>query len=185
MKHRHSFLTIKELTHVAVAVAFLTVCAWIAIPLGEVPITLQTFAIFMIASLLGTKCALITLTVYLLTGIVGLPVFAGMTGGLGRIIGPTGGYLLGFFFTILSISTTIKRFGRKPAILGIAAILGMILCYTFGTIWFCVLYAGGLNSAGIFTALIKCVIPYLIPDILKLICATWTVKRLAPLLVQP
>ena len=118
-------------------------------------------------------------------GMVGLPVFAGMTGGLGHIIGPTGGYLLGFFLTVLTIGTMIKRFGRKPAVLGIFAILGMVLCYAFGTIWFCVVYAGGINSAGIATALIKCVVPYLLPDVLKLIFATWTVKRLAPLLVQP
>ncbi len=184
MKQRHPFLTTKELTQVALAAAFLTICAWTAIPLGEVPITLQTFAIFIIAGLFNIKCGMIALTVYLLMGMVGLPVFAGMTGGLGHIIGPTGGYLVGFFLTILIIGTMMKRFGKKLAVLGISAILGMILCYAFGTIWFCTLYTGGINGAGITVALIKCVAPYLIPDILKLIFATWTVKRLTPLLIQ-
>ena len=184
MKQKHSFFTTKELTQVALGVAFLSVCAWIAIPLGEVPITLQTFAIFIIAGLFNIKCGIIALTVYLLMGMVGLPVFAGMTGGLGHIIGPTGGYLVGFFITVLITGIMIKHFGRKPTILGISAILGMILCYTFGTIWFCVVYAGGISSAGVAAALIKCIIPYLIPDVLKLFFAIWTVKRLAPLLIQ-
>ena len=185
MKQRQSFLTTKELTQVALGAAFLTVCAWIAIPLGEVPITMQTFALFIISGLLGTKCGVITLTIYLLMGMVGLPVFAGMTGGPGRIIGPTGGYLLGFYLTVLTISTMTKQFGRKPAILGIVAFFGMVLCYAFGTIWFCAVYAGGISNTGIAAALIKCVVPYLIPDFIKLIIATWIVKRLAPLLVQP
>lgn len=178
MKQRHTFLTTRELTQVALSAAFLTVCAWIAIPLGEIPITLQTFAIFVIVGLQGTKCGVITLTVYLLMGMVGLPVFAGMTGGLGHIIGPTGGYLLGFFLTILIIGTTIKRFGRKPAVLGISAILGMMVCYAFGTIWFCVVYAGGINSAGIAAALIKCVVPYIFPDAIKLAATLWLLPRL-------
>ena len=177
--HTDRKLTAYELTHIALAVALLTVCAWIAFPVGDIPVTLQTFAVFVIAGLLGAKQGLMALTVYVLMGAVGLPVFSGMTGGLGRLIGPTGGYLIGFFFTFPIIGKLIGRFGRKPLPLAISMAVGMIACYGFGTIWFAGVYMGSLDMAAIGTALVKCVVPYIIPDGAKLALAVWVARRLS------
>ena len=113
MNKRQYKLTTHELTYISLAVTLITVCAWIAIPFGDIPVTLQTFAIFVVTSLLGIRQSLLALLVYLLMGLVGLPVFSGMTGGLGRIIGPTGGYLIGFVFIILIEGTITHRLGKR------------------------------------------------------------------------
>ncbi|MBQ8815635.1 MAG: biotin transporter BioY [Lachnospiraceae bacterium] len=178
-KRAGSDFTAHELTYIALAAALLTICAWIAIPFGDVPITLQTFAVLVIAGLFGTRSGLLALGVYLLMGMVGLPVFSGMTGGLGRLLGPTGGYLIGFFFTIPIVSEMAARFGRKPFPLALSMALGLLACYCFGTIWFAGVYMGSLDMAGIGTALVKCVVPFLLPDGVKLTMAMWIVRRLS------
>ena len=81
--------------------AILTVCAWISIPVGDMVITLQTFGIFLTLGLLGGKYGTVTMLVYLLLGAVGAPVFSGFRGGLGALLGTTGGYLFGFMLTCL------------------------------------------------------------------------------------
>lgn len=182
--HSSNKLTAHDLTKIALAAALLTICSWIAIPIGDVPITLQTFAVFVTAGLMGTKSGLMALTVYLLMGMVGLPVFSGMTGGPGRLIGPTGGYLLGFFFTIPIIGEISRRLGRKPIPLAFSMILGTLACYAFGTVWFAAVYMGSLSVAGIGTALVKCVIPYVIPDVVKIGLAVWMVRRVSSVYIS-
>ena len=173
-------LTAYELTYVALAAALLSICAWISIPAGDIPVTLQTFAVFVIAGLLGTKLSLLAITVYLLMGAVGLPVFSGMMGGLGRLAGPTGGYLIGFIFTALIVGSITRHFGKKPFTLALSMISGMAVCYAFGTIWYVLISMGSLHLAGIGAALAKCVVPYLIPDGVKITAAVWVVRKLAP-----
>ena len=95
MSNQKSFLTVRELCATALGAALMTICAWISIP-AQVPFTLQTFAVFFVTALLGLKCGTLSVIVYLLLGAVGLPVFAGFKGGLGSLMGVTGGYLLGF-----------------------------------------------------------------------------------------
>ena len=180
MKKNNSILTAHELTYIALAVAFLTVCSWLAIPAGDIPITLQTFAVFVISALLGGNASLMALFVYILMGLIGLPVFSGMTGGPGRILGPTGGYLIGFLFTILIVGAFSRRFNRQPLILAISMALGMVACYSFGTVWFAAVYMGSLNAVSLGTALLKCVVPYIIPDAVKITVATWMVRHLSP-----
>ncbi len=182
MDKKNAHLTAQELTLVALAVAFLTVCSWISIPAGDVPITLQTLAIFVITGLFSTKLSLLALSVYLIMGMVGLPVFAGMTGGLGRIVGPTGGYLIGFYFTVALIGTFSRQFGRHPLVTALSLALSLIICYAFGTLWFAAIHMGGINGVSVVTALVKCVLPYLLPDAVKLAAALWIVKRVSPLL---
>ena len=98
MSNQKSFLTVRELCATALGAALMTICAWISIP-AQVPFTLQTFAVFFVTALLGLKCGTLSVIVYLLLGAVGLPVFAGFKGGLGSLMGVTGGYLLGFVFS--------------------------------------------------------------------------------------
>ena len=87
----------KNIAYMALFSALTAICSWISIP-TLVPFTLQTFAIFLMVGLLGTKRSLLSILIYLLLGAIGLPVFAGFSGGLGMLFGTTGGYLIGFFF---------------------------------------------------------------------------------------
>ena len=179
MNCRYTHFTARDLTLIALIAALFTVCSWISIPTGDVPITLQSFAIFVFCGLFDTKICLTAFYLYLLMGLMGLPVFSGMTGGIGRILGPTGGYLIGFIFAILTIGLITRRFGRCPLVLMISMILGMALCYLFGTLWFVIIYMGGSNAVSLGAALVKCVFPYLLPDGMKLSVALLVIRRLA------
>ena len=149
--------------------AILALCAWLSVPMGDMVITLQTFGIFLTLGLLGGKRGSITICVYLLLGAVGAPVFSGFRGGLGALLGTTGGYIFGFMLTALIywIITSVKD---APLTRLLAMILGMLLCYSCGSWWYMTRYlSGGQLTLGL--VLMKCVIPYLIPDAIKLILA--------------
>ena len=181
MKH----IQARELSLAAMGVALIAVCSWISVPAllpTGVPFTLQTFAVCLLAALFGWRLGLVTVGVYLLLGAVGLPVFAGFKGGVGALLGVTGGYLLGFVFTALFTGLAADRLGRRlPALLGGMA-LGLALCYAFGTAWFVLLYARNTGPISVGAALGWCVLPYLLPDGLKLTLAALLTKRLYPIL---
>lgn len=96
-----SHTKVLSLTYVALMAALMAVCAWITIPVGPVPFTMQTFAVFAALGLLGGKRGTLAVVVYLLLGLVGLPVFAGFSSGAAALLGPTGGFLLGFLASAL------------------------------------------------------------------------------------
>ena len=148
--------------------ALLCICAWLAIPLGDVAVTMQTFGIFLCLLLLGGKYGSLSIFLYLLMGAVGLPVFARFQGGLGILLGPTGGYIWGFGVAALLYWCISKAVGQI-----LALILGLVLCYTLGSLWY-LLYAGG----GLWAVLIRCVLPFLVPDAVKLILAVTLYKQL-------
>ena len=137
--------------------ALLAVCAWISIPLGDVAVTLQTFGVALALLLLGGKWGCLSIGIYLLIGAVGLPVFSGFRGGIGALAGVTGGFLWGFLLTGL-VYWGLERLGKLLAI-----IAGLTVCYACGCFWF-YLYSGG----GFGFILLRCVIPFLIPDAVKL-----------------
>lgn len=149
--------------------AVLTVCAWLAVPIGDLVISLQTFGIFLTLGLLGGKRGSASILVYLLLGAVGAPVFSGFRGGLGAILGTTGGYLFGFMLTSLLywLITAIKD---TPTTKLAAMILGLLLCYGCGSCWYMTQYlsAGSITLGAV---LLKCVLPYLLPDGIKLVLA--------------
>lgn len=127
--------------------------------------------------LLGGKIGTITIFVYLLLGAIGVPVFAGMSGGLSAILGTTGGYLLGFAFIGMTYWYVSEKISQKLFVKIIALILGLILCYAFGTWWFVTVYTRNTGAIGIGTALGWCVIPFLIPDGIKLAVAAVVAPR--------
>lgn len=163
-------MTTADIAVVAVSTALIAVCSWISIPL-TVPITLQTFAVFAVAGLFGMKRGTLAVLVYLLLGGIGVPVLAGMTGGLDKIIGLTGGYLLGFVFIALIVGFVSDKFERKALPLLLAMLLGLAVCYAFGTAWFMFVYARTSGAVGLGTVLGWCVIPFIIPDCAKIACA--------------
>lgn len=146
--------------------AVLAVCAWISIPLGDSVITLQTFGIFLTLGLLGGKLGSLTVLVYLLLGAIGVPVFSAFRGGLGALLGTTGGYIFGFMLTSLLywILTSLRD---SPATRLFAMVLGLLLCYACGSFWYLSRYLSS-GSATLSLVLLRCVIPYLIPDAIKL-----------------
>jgi biotin transport system substrate-specific component len=105
-------------------------------------------------------------------------VFAGFKGGLGSLVGVTGGYLIGFIFTALAVGTVTRFFGRSFPALIAGMVLGLVLCYAFGSLWFLLLYTSATGPIAMSVVLAKCVIPFLLPDAVKIALAAILVTRL-------
>lgn len=171
--------TTKDLVFIALSTTIIIVCSFISIPF-YVPFTMQTFAIFTIIGLFGTKKAFVSVSLYLLLGAIGLPVFSGFRGGVGNLLGVTGGYLIGFLLTCL-ISGFLLSFFKKQkkanvVTFCISMALGLIVCYAFGTAWYIVLYTNSTGSVSITSVLSLCVFPFLLPDALKMGLSYYVIK---------
>lgn len=158
----------RELCYTAVAVALICVCAWIAVPIGSIPITLQSLAVCLIAGLLGVKRSFFAMLAYLLLGIIGVPVFSGFTGGIGTLLFPTGGYLIGFVIAAPLISLLCKIFKKGVLKTALSMLIGVAVCYALGTIWFMLLSGSTNTPIGLWSALSLCVLPYLPFDVIKI-----------------
>ncbi len=150
----------------ALAAVLIAVTAWVTIPIGPIPFTLQTFGVFCALGLLGGKYGTASVLVYLGLGLIGLPVFSGFTGGAGKLAGPTGGYLVGFIAAGLVYWGVTKLFGCGAVPVTAGMVLGCLVCYAFGTAWFMAITEHTLASA-----LSLCVLPYVVPDLVKIACA--------------
>ena len=161
------------LAYLALFAVLMAVCAWITVPLPKplVQFTLQTFAMFMALTTLGGRRGLYAMVVYLLLGAVGVPVFSGFRGGLGVLLDTTGGYIIGFAAAALVYWLLTAKLGDSLPVKIAACVLGLAVCYAFGTAWFLVLYARTTGPIGVTTALSWCVLPYIVPDLLKLALA--------------
>ena len=157
---------------VGVFVAIISICAWISIPMVPIPITLQILGVFITASILGAKLGTVSIIIYILLGAVGLPVFSNFTGGFGILLSPTGGFIIGFIFTALTIGI-VTSFKNSILTNTLAMLLGLLLCYLFGTLWYCI-YA----NVDFITAVLVCVVPFLIGDAIKIIVASILVTKL-------
>ena len=111
-------------------------------------------------------------------GAIGVPVFAGFSGGMGVILGSTGGYIVGFIFTALIVGFVSDKFKGKLIPLVISMVIGILVCYAFGTAWFAVVYNKANDPASLATILGWCVTPFLIPDAVKIVIAAILTNRL-------
>ena len=159
-------LSVKDMAFVAMFAALIAVCSMISIPIGEVPVTLQTFGVCLSAATLGRRRGVLSVLIYILIGAAGIPVFAGFKGGFGVLAGPTGGYIVGFLLTALIIGTAADKWGRKVLPLTPAMVIGVLLCYAVGTAWFILVTKMHLGES-----LLLCVVPFLIPDVVKIAAA--------------
>ncbi len=159
---------IPKITFTALMAALLCILAPISIPLPEpMPaITLATFAVYISACIIGPWYSCAAILIYMLLGIVGLPVFSKAQSGLQVVVGPTGGYMLGYFLIAVATGLLVRRFEKNIYMHVIGMVSGTLLCYTVGTIWLGVsmhLSAGAALAAG--------VTPFLIGDAIKIAAA--------------
>ncbi|MDF2838560.1 MAG: BioY protein [Evtepia sp.] len=169
----------RSLAYIALSVALIAVCSWIAIPTA-IPFTMQTFAVFAVLGLLGGKRGTLAILSYLLLGLFGLPIFSGFQGGIGILLGSTGGYLVGFIVMGLLYWLLTKLLGTKPWIMALSMVLGLLLLYAFGSAWFLLVYTNSTGAMSFFTVLGLCVFPFLLPDLFKLLLALLLIRRLSP-----
>ncbi len=168
--------SLRQMTAAALMSVVMMLCSMITVP-SVVPFTLQTFGVALAVGLLGKKSGLLSVVVYLLLGLAGLPVFAGMQGGAGVLFGPTGGYLIGFLPMVL-LSGWLMKNKTKLWQRYLALVVGLLADYAIGTLWYVLVYAG--SAGGIAPALVLCVLPYLLPDALKLLGAVLIIQKLKP-----
>lgn len=156
--------------------ALTAICAWISLPVLDIAFTMQTFSIFLTLGVLGGKWGSVSILIYLLLGAAGMPVFSGFQGGIGALMGVTGGYIWGFllsglvYWLLEILMKPVSKWGR-----GAAMAAAMAVCYLCGSLWFQVYAGGGLS---LWAVALKCVVPYLIPDAVKIAMAATLSGRL-------
>ena len=166
-----------DMVYIGLMACLMAICSWISIP-TVVPFTLQTMGVFLAVGLLGGKRGSLAVLVYILLGAVGLPVFSGFKGGIGALLGTTGGYIVGFLASALVMWAMEKAFGKAKWVLPASMVLGLIACYAIGTAWFMVVYARNTGAVALMTVLGWCVFPFVIPDLLKIGLALFLTKAL-------
>lgn len=174
----NSKFTTMDMTFIALATALIVICSWITIPFVEIPFTLQTLGITTTAAVLGKRNGTISVLLYILLGAVGIPVFAQFKSGLTAILGPTGGYIIGFIFTALIVGYLSEKFDNKILYTFISMILGVLVCYVFGTAWFIKVYSSSQGPISLMTALSWCIFPFIIPDLIKISVSALMVNNL-------
>ena len=163
----------RQLVLAALFAALTAVCSQIQIPLPMIPINLALFAVHLCGALLGAKWGALSMAVYALLGAVGVPVFAGFGSGPAVLFGKTGGYIIGYILCAAIVGLLSRRLGFTFPKLCLSMVIGVAVCYVFGTAWFMVI--SGLNLA---TSLSYCVLPFLPGDAVKILLAAFLALRL-------
>ncbi len=180
VKQQNQKTSTSQMTLVGLMAAVTCILAPMSIPLpGGVPISLTNFVIYLTVFLLGWKKGTLSYCIYLLIGLIGLPVFSGFSGGIGKLAGPTGGYLIGFIFMAMISGYFIEAFPGKIYMYIIGMALGTAVDYICGTVWFMMQTQMTLGAT-----LAACVLPFLIGDVLKIMIATLTGPMLRQYLVK-
>ncbi len=169
---------IKSIVLVSLFTAMIAVCSFVSVP-SAVPFTLQTLGIFTALTVLGGKRGTICIALYIFIGLTGVPVFSGFSGGLGHLSGATGGFILGFIPSGLCYWIITKILGNKTAVKVTGLVTGLLTCYVFGTLWYTAFYLKAFNPSDFLTTLKVCVLPFIIPDTVKL-CIAIIIDRKIP-----
>ncbi|MBR6916971.1 MAG: biotin transporter BioY [Clostridia bacterium] len=171
-------IPVSDIVRISVMCALTVVCSWINVAIvPSVPFTLQVFAIFFSLEFIGGRNGTISFAVYLALGAAGVPVFSHFGGGIGHIAGPTGGYLVGFVVTCVLYWIAEKKIKASKVFHYIMLALCLLACYAVGTVWF-ILYM----HKSVYDALALCVVPFIIPDIIKIALAVFLSDRLRKIL---
>lgn len=198
----------RDVAFTGLFIALIVVSAWITVPIGPVPVTMQMLAIPLAICVLRPTVAISAVYGYELLGALGVPVFSGMRGGIGVLLGPTGGFLLGYLLAVpiaCALLHLARRAGlargaspkdplaevqswavrakssiRDTGIYVVAGVVFTLIAYAFGVVWFM-----HMSNVGADVALATCVIPFIIPDLVKIGCAACLANALAPLAYAP
>lgn len=157
----------RKLTLIGVVTAVICILGPLSLPIGIVPISLTNLAIYFAIYVLGGKRGTLSYIVYLFIGLVGLPVFSGFSGGFPKLVGPTGGYLIGFILMAFISGIFIDKFPNKIYMCFLGMALGTIITYIIGTAWLAYVANIGFNKA-----LTVGVLPFIPGDIVKIIIAS-------------
>ncbi len=136
----------------------------IILPFSPIPLSLATFIIYIAASSANWKTGTLAVVLYLLIGMIGLPIFSGFQGGVHKLIGPTGGFLLGYIPCAFIVGFLVEKFEKKKWVYPVSMVIGTAVLYAFGTLWFMV----SMNYT-LAAALMACVVPFLIGDAVKIV----------------
>ena len=166
---------VRDIIYIGIFAVLISICAWITVPTA-VPFTLQSMGVFTAVGLLGGKRGSLAVVTYILLGMIGLPVFSGFSGGIGVILNATGGYIIGFLLSALVMWGIEKFLPRK--MLAISMIVGLIVCYIMGTTWFMAVYMQKMGGISLSAVLGICVVPFVIPDLIKILLSVLLVNRL-------
>lgn len=168
-------MSVKDMVMVAFFVAITAVCSQVVIPLPftPIPVNLALLAVFTSGALMGPVKAAVAQAVYLLAGAVGVPVFAGFSGGVGVVFGPRGGYIIGYILTAALVGALCRRFGRGVFTLALCMLAGLLCCYAVGTGWFMM-----ITKTPFTAAISMCILPFFVGDAFKIVAAALLVKRI-------
>jgi len=172
-----SISQLRMMVFASLLAALMTVGAYISIPVGPVPIVLQNMFVFLAGLLLGSRWGLASVGVYLLAGACGLPVFAGGMGGIGRIVGPTGGYLIGYLPAVFMVGYISEKGAARISFDIIAMICGTFFLYAFGVTWLKILTGMTWSKT-----LAVGMLPFLIGDGLKIVAAAAIARAIRPII---
>ncbi|MBR1627743.1 MAG: biotin transporter BioY [Lachnospiraceae bacterium] len=158
---------IQSMMQIALLTAVCCILSPLSVPIGPIPVSLSLFAVYLTVYLLGTKKAFASVLLYILIGLVGMPVFSGYAGGPAKLFGPTGGYIFGYLTLVLISGFFIDRFPARKWMLQIGGmLLGLLSCYFLGTVWFMLLSGMSLGES-----LALCVYPFVAFDAAKILSA--------------
>ena len=150
--------------------AIIAVLTLITIPTPwGVPFTLQTFIIALCGYICGAKWGTVSVAVYVAVGLVGAPVFAGFKGGFGVLMGPTGGYIIGFITMVFLCGLNSEKLYMRA----VFSLLGLLSCHLLGSLWFAF-----VTSTSILEAFAIASLPYLLKDVISVVCAFVIAKPL-------
>ncbi len=160
-------MNIRKTATVGILAALICVLSPLSVPAGAIPISLSTFAVFTVSSSISKKYSVAAVTVYILLGAAGLPVFSSFTGGLQCITGYTGGYIIGYIPCAFIIGMLTDKFENNKIVYPLSMIAGTVICYLCGTLWY-------MHKAecGPIEAIALCVLPFIIGDIVKIAAAS-------------
>ena len=162
-------LTTRDITEIAIFTALLSVASILSVPIGNVPITLQTLVVMLIGLLLSPKNSLITLIAYLIIGIIGVPVFASGKSGLGVIMGPTGGFLISFVFAVFFIAKmrSVNFINNEIVRVVVVLLIANVFIYVVGWTYFAIVVEASVSRT------LSILWPFAIADLVKIVIATY------------
>lgn len=169
----------RDLVRIALCSAAICVLAPFSVPIGAVPISLATLGVYIASGILGSKKGTIAVIIYILIGIMGVPVFSGFGSGLGKVLGVTGGYLIGYIPCAFISGKIIENSSRDKRTCIIAFIIATFILYAFGTAWFM-----AQTKNGLIESLTMCVVPFLMGDLLKIIVASFVSEKAVKLIMN-